>query len=177
VLAVPSLLHPTPLAFSGDPALDLPLVPDLAPTEGDPEVLARHRLAVEQRDTALRVARETGHWPTHAGAQPTLFHVRSIHGTALTYLLGEIRRRELTTDQAMELAFRLAVIRVENLGTLAIRRDQRDADGLGLVTRDTMDLIYGIGRDAGDAQLGRAVVAEIGTLVMQRAMEGVPPKS
>lgn len=169
---LPSLVAEYPLVFSGDPALELPAIPELTP-ESTPEVIKQ----AQERDTQLRVARETGDWPriTRSGEQPTVFWCRQIHGMALTWLQGEAVRGELGNAEGTELAFRLALVRVENLGGLKVKTERFDDQVL--VSETTLNTIYDIGRDANLPELGRAIVLELGGLALLRAMQGVPPKS
>jgi hypothetical protein len=179
MLRLPSVQFEYTLVFSGDPALNLPEVPDLAEEEADPAVLAKHKELATERGRLLRVARETGNWGAllHAGAEPTMFQMRPIHGMALVYLSGEATRGQFVKAETVALAFRLALMRIDNLGGLQVKRDAKAANGLGLVTAATMEKIYDIGLDLGTPQLGRSVVAELGEIVLERALEGVSPKS
>lgn len=162
------------LVFSGDPGLELPEVPEI-PKEGatEQQVLLRDH-ALQERLTVLRVARETGRWPVKSGSEVTVFRMRSIHGTKLTWLRGEALRLNLSSDEGFELAFRLAIKAIENFGKLELKFDSER--GQKLMTLDSLDELYSIGRDIGAPLLGRSIVMELGNLVMDRAIAGVPPK-
>lgn len=151
MLTAPSLHRAFALVYSGDPALDLPA-------------------DTKERERVLASARETGHWPTFAGQEPTLFTCRSLHGAPLTWLLGEARRKQLSQDELCELAFRLALTEVVNLGNVQVQREVR-GEQLQL-TADTLAAIYAIG----DGTVGIQVVLELGAAVLRRAMEGIAPR-
>lgn len=172
MLKAPSLQHVYSLCFSEDPALDLPSVPELADDASDEDRKAQ-KLAAEELASKLKVARETGQWPLHAGMEPTIFTVAPIGGTALTWLQGESRRHELAGEEGLELALRLALRKVDNLG--GIKVEFVNEDGHRLVAPKTMDALYAIGLEAGDAQLGRRLVFELGAVVLARAMSGLSP--
>jgi hypothetical protein len=161
MLLAPSVQTETGLVFSGDPALNLP---------ADPTA----------RENALRIARETGMWTpiTHVGQDPAIFWFAPIHGVARTFLQNEIRRRHpMTDDLIIELAFRLGLRRVSGVhleggGTLTLQLGVNEA-GLPWVTVASMDQLYSIG----SGNVGRELVAELGEVVFQKAMQGVSPKS
>ena len=140
------------LIYSGDPALQIPA--DAAAAE-----------------LAFRVARETGKWDAliKSGEQPTLFHVRPIPGTSWTWFLGEFNRRSLVQLEAAELALRLALRGVANLGEHKVKLAERD--GHEIAAREAFDLLYSLG----DGELGRGVVSELGSIVIQHAHEGIGP--
>jgi hypothetical protein len=154
MLAPPSLQSEYALVYSGDSALNLPA-------------------DETERANALRVARETGRWSAiqHAGQEPTAFVFRPIHGVARTWMANQARAKELTPDAVIELVFRLALVRVDNLPGLQLKHER--VDGLPLLTLASMDQIYSLG--VGD--LGRDVVIELGDVVLTRTLQGVPPKS
>lgn len=174
MLKAPSLQHRYTLVFSEDPALDLPVVPELA-----------HDATQEQRDEAeklekerehkLKVARETGRWDDlcRPGMEPTLFTFEPITGTTLTWLQGEARRRNLGNEEGIELAFRLSLRDVTNLGKFKV--DDVVEDGRRLATAATIDALYALGREAGDATLGRRLIIELGVVVYARAVAGLSP--
>lgn len=174
MLKLASLQHEYSLVFSEDPALDLPEIPNLAEDAPAEDVKRRATLALE-REHKLKVARETGRWSeiVRAGTEPTIFSVAPITGSALTWLQGESRRRKLGNEEGTELAVRLALRKVVNLGALEVQHDFEN--GHRLVTRATMDALYAIGHDAGDPTLGRRLVLELGSLVLVRAMAGISP--
>jgi len=154
MLAPPSLQSEYALVYSGDPALNLPA-------------------DETERANALRIARETGRWAsiTHVGQEPTAFLFRPIHGVARTWMANQARAKELTPDAVIELVFRLALVRVDNLPGLQLKHER--VDGLPLLTLASMDQLYSLG--TGD--LGRDVVIELGDVVLTRTLQGVPPKS
>ena len=176
MFAVPSLQRPYTLCSSLDPALDLPEVPDLT-GDAKPEDVATRDALLKERRHALKVAQDTGDWNAivKSGEKPTMFHMRPIHGATLTWLLGEVNRKTLTDDEGYELAFRLAVKEIENFNgkKLEFVRD----DGHVMADPKSLAPLYDIGRDAGQPQLGRVIVLEIGMLAYTRAVQGVSPLS
>jgi len=154
MLAPPSLQSEYALVYSGDPALNLPA-------------------DETERANALRISRETGRWAsiTHVGQEHTAFLFRPIHGVARTWMANQARAKELTPDAVIELVFRLALVRVDNLPGLQLKHER--VDGLPLLTLASMDQLYSLG--TGD--LGRDVVIELGDVVLTRTLQGVPPKS
>lgn len=149
----PSLQRDYALVYSGDPALALP---DDA----------------EARTTALRVARETGQWQSLivTGAEPTLFYVRPLAGQALTWLQGEWQRERLSEAEVYELVFRTCLARVTNLGDFKPRSVRRGE--LLILAPESLAELYAIG--GGD--VGRALVIELGSLLLQRATESISPR-
>jgi hypothetical protein len=152
MLTAPSLQNEFSLVFSGDPALDLPA-------------------DETERNEALKVARETGQWPLLAGQEPTLFKCRPLSGAPATWLIGESRRRQLSQQELFELAFRLALTGVTNLGSLKVKRVPRDEQLM--IDDHTLAAIYAIG----DGRIGTQVVIEIGAEVLGRAMEVIAPRA
>jgi len=175
MLRLPSLISEFPLCFSGDPALDLPIVPELADGASE-EVVKERNAALEEKTRKLRVARETGRWDqiTKSGQTPTIFRFIPVHGTKLTWMQGERVRRNLDWQEGLELAFRIAIKEIDNIGKLELAFEI--IDGQRLLKRECLDQLYDIGRDAGNPNLGRAVVLELGGFVVERAYQGVPPK-
>lgn len=151
-----SLQNAFSLVSGEDPGLELPADP-------------------EERETALRVARETGRYDkiTRAGESLTVFRCESIHGAALTWFQGEVARRGLTDAESIELAFRLALIGIDNLGSFKPKFERATPR---LLAMSSLDEIYDIGRAEGNASLGRSIVLELGAFVLERAVKGVPPK-
>lgn len=172
----PSLQREYKLCSEKDPALDLPEVPELDLEKATPEEVELAKTIAEERATKIRVAREQGKWDSilKDGARPTYFVVRNIAGVALTWLHAEIARRDLTMDQAYELAFRLGVRNVENFGAHKLEFEQ--VDGHKLMKLGSLQRFYEIGQ-ATDPLLGTRIVFEIGALILTRAIEGVPPLS
>lgn len=153
----PSLQHEYTLVFSGDPALSLP--------EDEKE-----------RENALRVARETGAWHSlcHASQLPTLFKLRPLPHSAYEWLIGESVRRNLTMPELCTLAVRLALRGVDNFDGLEFGT-VRDGEHV-LAKSSVTDTIADVGREIGDPNLGKKVIAELGSEIMRRAQEGISPK-
>jgi hypothetical protein len=175
MLTLPSLQREYPLVFSGDTALDLPSIPDVDDLS---QLTEEQRKAIEERENKLRVARETGRWYEilKGGQHATVFWFRSIHDDTLTWLGGETMRRRLSEVEAATLAFRLALVRVENFGAFKLQHETRD--GHRMVKEESLRPLYNLGLDLDPPlPLGRALVLELGALVLIRAKEGVPPKS
>lgn len=143
------------LIWSLDPALQLP--------DDD-----------EEKANALRVARETGKWQDliRQGESPTLFQVRPVPGSSISWWLGEVQRENLTTLESCELALRLALRGVTNFGDAKVTTLVHE--GHVMATRDIIDALYRIGEN-GDA--GRAVVMELGGIVIQHGLDGIGPLS
>lgn len=178
MLKAPSLQTGYTLVFSGDPALNLPAIPAALPSDASAEQVAERDAVIADRQNQLRVARETGRWDKLciAGERPTLFHLKPLSGSTYTWLASEADRRELRPAETMELALRLALDSIENLGAIKVSFEKSE-DGQRLVKRSVIDDLYAIGIDAGDAELGRAVVQELGSCVLVRAQEPLSPKS
>ncbi len=145
----PSAIAEYSLVYSGDSALNLP---------------ADEKEAAE----ALQRARETNQWQSliKEGEMPTLFHVRPLFGSLHTWFIGECNRRNYVQKEAVEFALRLALQRVDNFGPFKVTHTTDD--GHKLATIETIDAIY-------SAPDGRAIVEELGLLVMIRA-QGLPGK-
>ncbi len=149
----PSVQNEYTLIYSGDPALNLPT-------------------DETERETVLRVAHETGRWDALLGSEsPTLFHVRPLPGTVFDWLLGERIRGNLTDVETWTLALRLALRRVDNFGKHEVKTARND-DGHVLADVAIIDALYA---EAGG--LGRDIVAELGTAVIERATTALRPKS
>lgn len=156
--APPSLQREYTLCFSGDPALDLPEIPAEG-TEGRDAV-------IEDRNHKLKVARETGNWPIKPGQRATYFRFRQVGGSAVRWWFGESQRGQLSPLEDIELMFRLALVDVDNLDGVTVKHDDRGK--FPLVTLKAMDEIYASGA-------GAACIYELGTVVAERALGGVPP--
>lgn len=176
MFAPPSLQREYVLCSPMDPALDLPEVPVIGEDAKMEDIALRDEM-VKVRDHKLKVARETGKWDAliKPGQKPTMFRFRNIHGGCLNWLHGESTRRNLIPDECFELAFRLAVVSVDNFPGLEIRYEM--IDGFKIATRDSLDRLYDIGRDTNEPQLGRQIVLELGAHVFSRAVNGVSPLS
>lgn len=172
----PSLQREYTVCSSLDPALDLPMPPPL-PDDASPEDKAHRDQLLEDRIQRYTVARDGGTWPaiTKSGEKPTIFVFRSIHGTLWNWLQGEVERRQLTGNETCELAFRIALREIQNFG--AFRLAHELVDGHGLATLESIQPLFDLGRDAGEPQLGRAIVLELGAYVLERASKGVRPLS
>lgn len=153
----PSVQKEYALVFSGDPALALPS-------------------DEKERDNALRVARETGDWSglIKPGQLPTLFTVRPLSGSMITWLGSQRSRNRLSGQEACELAFRLGLRKIDNFGDFEIEFEREGAQVLAAVT--VLDALYDIGRVIGKPNLGRELIAELGGLVIERATESISPK-
>ncbi len=171
----PSQQKPYHLASSLDPAFDLPTVPKLGDDASADDIKHAESIAKE-RETAFQVAVETGNYSAicKPGLQPTLFLCRPIHGPAVVWLDGEIKRRRLQPPELAQLAFRMGVISVDIPG---VKFETETVDGFKMIRESSLGQIYSIGRDDGDVELGPAIVFEIGGLLWSRAVQGVSPKS
>src|SRR5688500_3942678 len=100
----PSLQKEYTLCSVLDPALELPVVPQIAEGASAADIDARDKIA-EERGRVYRNAAAQGSWPsiTKSGQSPTVFHFRPIHGAELTWLNAQTRK--LTDEQVYELAF------------------------------------------------------------------------
>lgn len=153
MIKAPSIASDYSLIYSGDPALSLP---------GDDDEAAR----------LLEIARDTGQWSSliTGAEQPTTFHMRPLYGEVWNWFAGECSRRNLVQIESFALAFRLALRSVDNLGSLKVQHTK--ADGHSIATIETLNAIYA----AGDG-VGRAVVEELASLVILKAMQTLRPKS
>lgn len=175
-----SLQREFTLCTSLDPALDLPEIPVLAPSEDTEENRAAVEEVRKERERRYRIAIETGRWDVKPGETATLFTFRTIHHTTLTWLRGEIRRQVLSEEEIFEFAFRLALKEIANLPKpIDIKHQALNLTGrkIDLVSERTMEALYDIGREIGEADLGRQIVLELGAIVALRATEGVRPLS
>jgi hypothetical protein len=156
-----------------DPSLELPEIPTIADDASADDVTARDKIKT-QRDHLLKVARDHGNWPAivKPGQRPTMFTFRQIFGADLSWLQGEIDRRQLSPGESFELAFRLAFKSVDNFGAY---RPQWDVGDPSLLSKSSLEPFYSIGRDIKEPQLGRVIIAELGMLVFNRAIRGVDP--
>jgi hypothetical protein len=175
----PSILRDYALVDVTDDALIPPAVPpepERLPDENDAAWSARLDEYTAARDAAKEAwrdaferASETGQWAglLVEGKAPTLFHVRQIGITAW----GAFKRavRTLGDDEIAALAFRLAVVRIDNL-PLPIKlarapyvgEDGRKERSFGdVLTEEVVDAI-------GLAPGGRDVIARIGVRIMQQ---------
>jgi len=128
-----------------------------------------------EKDNAIRIARETGKWDSlvKVGEQPTTFWMRQLKGTDRTWLIGHQSRNRLTDLELCEIAFRLAIDKIDNFGSFhTVKRSK--VEGRDLATNEVLDAIYAVNADP---SIGQTIVAELGGVVIQRLMEGVAPKS
>lgn len=172
MLRPPSLQAGFDLVFSGDPALDLPDVPKLDPATATADELATRDHIAAERTQKLKVARERGNWAaiTKPGQKPTVFKFEPVGGSAVRWWQGESERHRLTTMEDIELIFRLALVEVDCLGGFELKRDH--SGKFPLVSVKSMDALYAAADGA-----GAALVMELGMLVVERALGGVPPLS
>lgn len=169
MIKLPSLQTGYTLVWSGDPALDLPTAPDDA---SDDE---RKAVAIE-RERLLRIARQTGNWPIRPGEQPTVFHFRNLSRSDLTWLTGETsystehtvngQSRPLSVHESNDLMLRLALEKVENLGTLQVKH-ARIGSQKRVATPEVINAIH----DAG----GSDILDEFVLIVSERATKQLDP--
>jgi hypothetical protein len=151
-----SVQNSYPLISAEDPALDLPS-------------------DVDAKETALRVARETGKWEAllRPDQKPTTFWMRNLPGTDRSWILGYQVRQRLVEIELCELAVRLALESIENFGVFGpIKRVS--LEGRTLASTDVLDAIY---RVSEDKSVGQRIVLELGGIVIKRLTEGIGPKS
>lgn len=143
----PSLQREYVLCFSGDPALDL----------GDGDDAARA--------AKLKTIRDHGTWEsaTKTGQKLTRFRFRQVGGSAVRWWFGESERNSLSALEDVELMFRLACVSVDGI---EIKHDKRGK--FPLVSIESMDAIY-------ELSGGANAVTELGSVVTERALGGVPP--
>lgn len=153
----PSLQFEYTVAFSGDPALNLPADP-------------------KEREHALTVARETGAWNSicHSNMLPTLFRLRRLSHSDSEWMIGQSIRRQLSGPESVTLAVRLAWRGIENCEGFefsTLKEGERV-----LVTEKSIDDLADIGIPLGAPLLGRQIISEIGNEVWRCATEGIAPK-
>jgi hypothetical protein len=177
---LPSLQREFVLACSFDPALDMPEVPKIDRSKASEDEIKLVEKLEKERAEKFKVACDHGRWDeiTKKGESLTLFTCRGIHGPGVNWLRGEASRHERQMDEIYELAFRLGVKGVENLGSLKISAESFEfVDGQQLLTRATLERFTDVGRDMDNPELGPMIVKEIGALLFLRAIQGVPPLS
>lgn len=171
----PSLQREYTLCSSLDPALDLPIVPELAP-DAPPEEVSRVKRIADEYESKLRTAQETGRWHeiTKHGETPTIFTFEQVHGTAWTWFRNEILRQNLQDDARLELLFRLAVRKIAPFGNRVLEFDT--IDGFQIARRSSLEPIYDLGRDKKPPEpgLGRMILMELGGLVAMRSRGLLP---
>lgn len=166
MITPPSLQNEYTLCFSGDPALDLPEVPEIDRDTAGAERVAEVDKLIAARDAKLKVARETGNWPIRPGQRATLFRFKPVGGSAVRWWFGESQRQRLSAVEDIELMFRLALSGIDNVEGVTVRHDK--SGKFPLVAISTMDEIYASGA-------GPTAVLELGTVVAERSIGGVPP--
>lgn len=165
------------LIYSGDPALDLPDVPTL-PDDASPEDIAARDAIAKDRDHKLKVARDHGNWPLKPGMTPTRFHLRNIYGDPVDWLHQQYERRnadggpKYSHAQLCTFAFRMAIKAIENFDNSTIVMEE--VDGQRMAKLESLETLYQVG-GAADPGLGRAIVQEIGAVVIERSLVGVRP--
>lgn len=171
----PSLQREYSLCSSLDPALDLPVIPDLAPDAPASEV-ERVKRIVDEYTTKLRNAQETGRWHeiTKKGEDPTIFTFEQIHGTTWTWFKNECLRLGLQDEARLEFLFRVAIRRIAPFGNRKLEFDT--IDGFQVAKRSSLEPLYDLGRDSKppEPELGRMIVMELGGLVAMRSRGLLP---
>ncbi len=170
MLAAPSLQFEYTACFSGDPALDLPEIPDFDRSKATSDELAAIEKLVSERVNKLRVAQQTGNWPaiTKQGKQPTIFRFQPVGGSAVRWWMGQSMRERLTPVEDIELMFRLALVGVDNLDKVELKIDR--SGKFPLVSTASMDQLYAL-------PVGLELVMELGEYAARRATRGVDPLS
>lgn len=160
------------LVSEKDDALDLPAIPTLA-DDADADAIAAHAAAVKDRAQKLKNIRERSEWPTliKPGYRASIFHFRQIPGSALDWWEGQ--REKVGAIEAQALLFRLALIRVENLGGLEVKFEH--IDDQKLVTREFLDALYSL--DGDPMGIGRSIIGELANVVVKRVFGGLGPLS
>lgn len=170
----PSQQKPYHLFSSLDPALDLPVVPELdEQTATEDERRGRDKIAKE-RQRAFSVAIDNGDYQPicKPGQAPSLFECKPIHGIS-AWIEGEITRDRLVDREIAELVFRLGVKSCDLPGISLGPEKFELISGHQMIAQDAMLQFYSIGRDE-DPTLGPKIVGEIGLLIWARA-QGVRP--
>lgn len=157
------------LVAAVDPALDLPVIPELPDDAPAEDVAARDKIIAERREKYQRAC-DTGSWPIKPGEQPTVFDFRQFPGAALDWLLGEMVREKLIEKEVYALAFRIALSGIKNFGNW--KPSTVTVDGHRMISDERMEEIYGIGGDE-KPLLGSAIIEDLGRIVFDRATQGV----
>ena len=145
----PSIQSEYTLIYSGDPSLNLP------------EVEA-------ERDHALSQARQSGDWRAliREGEQPTLFQFGQITRTQRDWIIGEMQRRELSPPELDALIVRVALRRIDGLGSHKVVRARHQAAGFHLADEDTLNLLDSI---------SAAIIPELSGAAWERATNPLRP--
>lgn len=169
MIKAPSLLSSYSLVWSGDPALALPVF--VADPEKDEAANLEDAKAVhEERERMLRVARQTGQWQPliRPGERPTVFTFRNLNWEDREWLSGEIRRRELAPLEVASRSFRLALVKIENLGSVQVGREE--FDGRDMATTEVLNVLHeALGDDAA------SLVHEFAAHITDRARRQLDP--
>lgn len=169
MIKAPSLLSSYSLVWSGDPSLALPVfVAD--PEKDEAANLEAAKAIHEERERMLRVARQTGQWHPliKPGERPTIFTFRNLNWEDREWQSGERSRKELTTLEIASLAFRLALVKVENLGTIQVERDS--SGGRDMATVEVLNVLHS---ELGDDSVG--LVFEFAGHITDRARRQLDP--
>lgn len=169
MIKAPSLQSTYTLIWSGDPALDLPEIPEAGKAEEKEAVQ-------KERQRILRNARLTGNWPLKGSEPPTVFHFRNLSRSDLAWLTGEMEHssehgRPLSQLEANDLMIRLALERVDNLNGLQVKHAKLGSQKR-VALPDVLNAIHSAG-----GELGAVILAELGTLVLERASNQLDPLS
>lgn len=163
----PSLQSTYTFVWSQDPALELPEVP-LVGTDAQ-------RAAVElERGRILRVARQTGNYPLAEGQQPTVFHLRNLERSDISWINGEQGNstehgRPLSGLEADDLTVRLALTSIDNFGAHKLER-KRLGSQRHVTTSETINALY-----AAVGEHGNDLIFEIARHIVQRANGVIDP--
>jgi hypothetical protein len=170
---LPSLQNEYTLCSIHDPALALPEVPAVDRDNDPPEAIKAADEVLQERQRQYQSAVDGAiRWDaiTKPGERPTVFTFVPMHGPTFTWWQAEAARRNMSADEGYELAFRLAIKSITNLGkSLEVKRMRND-EGRTIATEKSIEPLYDIGRDAGEPQLGRAIVLELGAIVLTKAV-------
>jgi hypothetical protein len=169
MLRPPSLQHEYDEYYSRDPAFSPPaLRPD--PGAG-PEAKAALAKALAEHAERVRIARERGDWSAlkTAGEEPTKFTFRQVPGDVFSRVQDDIVDDKIGSFELPMLMFRIALVSV-NLGPEAPKLKTVVHPRYGrLVDTDVPNYLCTFDE-------GRAIVAELGGIVLERSI-GPSPKS
>lgn len=116
-----------------------------------------------EREVKLKNYRERGTWEAKPGEKLTHFRFRPVGGSAVRWWFGQSERESLSALEDLELMFRLALTEADGVD---IKYDKRGK--FPLVSIESMDEIYA-------RRNGPATVTELGAIVAERSIGGVPP--
>lgn len=142
-----SLQHAFDLWFSGDPAF--------RPIDDEKE---RTRLMAQ--------ARETGDLSSILveGERPTFFKCRPLRSSVFRKLVDKVTAGKIGQVEASAIAFRSALVGVQNLGDVEIKMIRDDEFG-EMAKADIVDMLDGI---------NPAIVSELGAILIDRAVSPGP---